>query len=163
MQDAGYFKTPKQCRERWAQHLDPSLSTLKWTPEENRLLLQLQATHGNKWKDIAVNFPKRTDNGIKNQFFSLIRKSIRRAFKASEVAFSSNLINNLKPKVLSDFLNLDLTVTQGLDKPPADRKVSVRYLVERFTFSKMGDIAGKLNPVEKELVNEVLKKLKTMK
>lgn len=161
MQNAGYYKTPKQCRERWGQHLDPTLSTQKWTADDNRQLLSLQARHGNKWKDIALHFPHRTDNGVKNQFFSLVRKSIRRAFKASEVQFSSGLINNVKPKVLSEFL--DLQLTGAADATKKGGAPTVRVLIEKFAFTKMSEMAGKVSPAEKELVREVLRQLNRMK
>lgn len=163
MKEAGYAKTPKQCRERWAQHLDPSLSNLKWTTDENRRLLELQREHGNKWKDIAMQFPRRTDNGIKNQFFSIIRKSLRKAFKASGVNFSTTLINNLKPKILSDFLNMTINPESLQDKTSESCSMSVRQLIERFTFFKMSEITASLSPSDQLLIQDVLHKLQRMK
>ena len=32
----------KQCRERWANHLEPSLIKTDWTPEEDQLLIAVQ-------------------------------------------------------------------------------------------------------------------------
>lgn len=163
MKNAGYFKTPKQCRERWAQHLDPSLSNLKWTQEENMRLLELQQRNGNKWKDIAAHFPRRTDNGIKNQFFSIIRKSLRKAFKASGVNFSTNLINNLKPKILSEFLDNTINAESLGEVQGNSCSITVRSLIERFTFHKMSEITASLSKTDRLLILEALERLQRMK
>ena len=39
----------KQCRERWFNHLDPSIKKGGWTAEEDRILEQAQATLGACW------------------------------------------------------------------------------------------------------------------
>lgn len=36
----------KQCRERWFNHLDPSIKKTPWTDEEDRLLAEAQRVHG---------------------------------------------------------------------------------------------------------------------
>jgi hypothetical protein len=43
----------KQCRERWFNHLDPSIRKTPWTEEEDQLILQLHAEKGNRWAEIA--------------------------------------------------------------------------------------------------------------
>ena len=59
---------------------------------------------GNKWKKISNNFPGRTDNSIKNQFFSIVRKSMRNARKLLGKSENTAIINQIKPKVLSQFI-----------------------------------------------------------
>lgn len=58
----------KQCRERWQNHLDPSVSKAAWSPEEEAKLLRLHNAIGNKWVEIAKRMPGRTDSSVKNQF-----------------------------------------------------------------------------------------------
>ena len=48
-----------QCRERWANHLDPSLKKTAWSIDEDILLDQLQAKYGNRWSYIAPYLPGR--------------------------------------------------------------------------------------------------------
>lgn len=38
----------KQCRERWFNHLDPTLRKCSWTPEEDEILVKGQAHFGNR-------------------------------------------------------------------------------------------------------------------
>lgn len=66
---------------RWIHQLHPSLSKIKWTEAESKKLFELHREQGSHWKNISVFFPGRTDNFLKNQFFSLIRRSIRRLTK----------------------------------------------------------------------------------
>ena len=65
----------KQVRERWYNHLDPMLNKGPWTPEEDALLLQLQATMGNRWCEIAKNIPGRSENAVKNRWNSAQRRA----------------------------------------------------------------------------------------
>lgn len=39
----------KQCRERWFNHLDPTLKKSCWTPAEDEVLVAGQARYGNRW------------------------------------------------------------------------------------------------------------------
>jgi hypothetical protein len=65
-------RTPKQCRDRWKNHLDPHLSPEPWTAEEDALLLKLQAHHGNSWASFLPLFPGRSRHAISNRFASLL-------------------------------------------------------------------------------------------
>lgn len=110
---ASFSKTSKQCRERWLNHLAPALVKSEWTAEENARLLALHQRFENRWKKMAKSFRGRTDNAIKNQFFSLVRKGLRKAAKAISRTSNTAAINKIKPKVLSRAL------TQVAELPPA--------------------------------------------
>merc|ERR1712185_395156 len=60
----------KQCRERWCNHVDPSLKKGTWTPHEDALLIARQKEWGNAWSRIAKLMPGRSENSIKNRFNS---------------------------------------------------------------------------------------------
>ena len=66
---------------RWNNKLNPRLSKKKWTDNEGKRLLKLHKVHGSTWKMITNEFPGRTDNFLKNQYFSLIRRALRRISK----------------------------------------------------------------------------------
>lgn len=39
--------------DRWNNHLDPALSKAPWSEEEDRIIIQTQAIHGNKWAEMS--------------------------------------------------------------------------------------------------------------
>ena len=57
----GPARTGKQCRARWLNYLDPSISSAPWTESEDELLYNAQRDIGNKWADIARLLPGRTE------------------------------------------------------------------------------------------------------
>lgn len=68
----------KHCREKWHNYLNPNLKKGKWTKYEDRLLLNLQLKHGNKWSKISKKLKGRTENSVKNRWFSLIKQASKR-------------------------------------------------------------------------------------
>eukprot|EP00316_Scyphosphaera_apsteinii_P001263 CAMPEP_0119330102 /NCGR_PEP_ID=MMETSP1333-20130426/77503_1 /TAXON_ID=418940 /ORGANISM="Scyphosphaera apsteinii, Strain RCC1455" /LENGTH=308 /DNA_ID=CAMNT_0007339407 /DNA_START=31 /DNA_END=957 /DNA_ORIENTATION=+ len=75
----------KQCRERWLNHLRPGLKVAglsDWTPEEDSLINELVGAIGTKWSEIAKQLPGRTDNAIKNRYYSEVRKEVRQQRRA---------------------------------------------------------------------------------
>ena len=49
----GFTQNPKQCRERWRNHLDPRVNKNPWTPEEELIFIAKHKIFGNKWAEIA--------------------------------------------------------------------------------------------------------------
>ena len=70
-------RSPKQCRERWFNHLDPSVVKHAWTPDEDETIFRNYQKFGPKWSIIAKLIPGRTDNAIKNRWNSSISKRIQ--------------------------------------------------------------------------------------
>ena len=94
----GKSRNGKQCRERWYNHLNPSLKKNNWTIEEENILFSKHMQLGNKWADIASYLPGRTLNDIKNHFYSKLRKFIRKILKQinDEKLFQINGIDSCK-------------------------------------------------------------------
>lgn len=71
-------KSGKQARERWQHHLAPEIEKKPWSMEDDILLFESQKKLGNCWADIAKLLPGRTDNCVKNRFYSTLRKTYRK-------------------------------------------------------------------------------------
>lgn len=73
-------RSGKQCRERWHNHLNAGILKNAWTPAEELSLFLSHQQLGNKWAEISREIPGRTDNSIKNHFYSTVRKFYRKIF-----------------------------------------------------------------------------------
>eukprot|EP00831_Metopus_contortus_P050849 TRINITY_DN42736_c0_g2_i1.p1 TRINITY_DN42736_c0_g2~~TRINITY_DN42736_c0_g2_i1.p1 ORF type:complete len:475 (-),score=57.36 TRINITY_DN42736_c0_g2_i1:119-1516(-) len=74
-------RSGKQCRERWHNHLNPNVLKAPISDEEEERLFEMFRLHGNKWAEIAKALPGRTDNVVKNHFYSTLRREIRKLLK----------------------------------------------------------------------------------
>ncbi|KAH7537817.1 hypothetical protein FEM48_Zijuj03G0133500 [Ziziphus jujuba var. spinosa] len=99
-------RTGKSCRLRWVNKLRPNLKTgCKFSVEEERVVIELQAEFGNKWAKIATYLPGRTDNDVKN-FWSTRRKRLERILHKpsplkSQTTKGKNVVVHQLPKVPS--------------------------------------------------------------
>jgi len=73
---AEYIKgrSGKQCRERWLNTLNPDVKKGNWEPEEDYMIFKLFQQFGSQWSKINLYFQNRTENSIKNRFYSTLRR-----------------------------------------------------------------------------------------
>lgn len=64
----------KQCRERWVNILNPSVKKGKWSHQEQTQIFDSLRAHLTAWSTIAKILPGRTENSIKNYFYSSLRR-----------------------------------------------------------------------------------------
>ena len=83
-------RTGKQCRERWANSLNPLLKKGLWEPEEDYIIFKLFKLIGSKWAMISNYLSGRTENSTKNRFYSTLRRYAGESVKQKN--------NNLKDK-----------------------------------------------------------------
>lgn len=68
-----------------------------WTEEEDRLLFELYKTKGSVWSAIAKNFNGRTENNLKNRFYSTLRRIARKKTKGLT---NAELISKINQNIL---------------------------------------------------------------
>jgi hypothetical protein len=67
-------RNPRQCRERWANYLQPYLKTGSWTANEDQLLEEKFAAYGTKWNKISKFFVHRSPLTLRNRHMVLSRR-----------------------------------------------------------------------------------------
>ena len=82
-------RTGKQCREHWINKLKSNLTKGNWTSEEDYLLMFFYNKMNRSWKRIIPIFKSRTENSIKNRFFSQLRKIASRFIKTGKKEYST--------------------------------------------------------------------------
>ena len=124
--------TPRQCRDRWSNYLDPSITNSPWTPQEDFQLIQQYQRYGPKWSQISKTFSCRSENNVKNRFYTRIVPNYHNLNH-----FSSKFSGfQLTQKELKSFLN-----------PRPHRKSYVK------TSSQNSDLSGFSNELGEDFIN----------
>lgn len=72
-------RTGKQVRERWLNHLSPGVTKRPWSPEEDNVIIENHKRIGNCWSRIAKLLQGRSDNSVKNRYYTTLRRRITNA------------------------------------------------------------------------------------
>jgi hypothetical protein len=116
----GGRRSPKQCRERWFNQLDPSVHQSAWTAEEDRVIFDAYQRLGPKWTLIASELPGRPDNAVKNRWNSSIAKRITAEGGARVLGPDRSTRKRRPPNapMMSVPVTVPLTLSMTMNLPP---------------------------------------------
>ena len=115
-------RTGKQCREHWNNVLNNDIKKGEWTIEEDFLIMNFYKKYNGSWKKIIPIFNKRTENSIKNRFFSQLRKIATVKIQSNEKKFSARI----KLETLLNYL--DLATLKAKEKFLKEKSMSEKEL-----------------------------------
>ena len=115
-------RSGKQCREHWNNSLNPEVKKGSWTSEEDFLIMYFYKKYNGSWKKIIPIFNKRTENSIKNRFFSQLRKIATVKIQSNEKKFSARI----KLETLLNYL--DFATLKAKEKFLKEKSMSEKEL-----------------------------------
>ncbi|KAL7716725.1 Transcription factor WEREWOLF [Entamoeba marina] len=68
-------RSRKQCRERFINHVSPTIDRREWTKEEDDIILGMYQLVGGKWCQINKKLVGRTARAVRNRYKSLMNKT----------------------------------------------------------------------------------------
>ncbi|CAD8182279.1 unnamed protein product [Paramecium pentaurelia] len=66
-------RTGKQIREHYLNQLHPDINNQPWNKEEDEIVVEFYKKLGGKWSQISKHLNNRSENSIKNRFYSYLR------------------------------------------------------------------------------------------
>ncbi|CAA0829794.1 Transcription factor AS1 [Striga hermonthica] len=105
----------KSCLERWKNYLRPGIKKGSLTPDEQALVIRLQAKHGNKWKKIAAEVPGRTAKRL-GKWWEVFKEKQLRQQNEHNSKNEASLVEPIKERKYDHILE---TFAEKLVKEPA--------------------------------------------
>jgi hypothetical protein len=115
-------KTGRQCRDRFANYLVPTLSHEPWSTAEDFVLTQEFRQIGPRWAQIAACLPGRSSNAVKNRWRTQLRatyrgRSAKRTAAQAEPPKPPEAVPRGKPASTSSELFLSMILNPGVVHP----------------------------------------------
>ncbi|XP_008780142.1 transcription repressor MYB6-like [Phoenix dactylifera] len=135
---AGLQRNGKSCRLRWINYLRPGLKRGIFSQEEEEIVINLQARLGNKWSQIAMHLPGRTDNEVKNYWNSYLKKKVINAQGSDPHGSATKSLEPTNKNLLTQKeTNNQIPSSQSLEPPEsstADSGLSMKHSMEFGSF-----------------------------
>jgi len=132
-------RTGKQCREHWKNCLNPEIKKGNWRLDEDLFIMIFYQKCNGSWKEMIHLFEDRTENSIKNRFFSQLRK------------IAANDLENFNKKrsTKMDLKNLVKYLEQGIEEAKSNFMTKNKMNEDEFK-NYLKKIEIKLNNKKKE-------------
>ncbi|KAK8885480.1 hypothetical protein M9Y10_040929 [Tritrichomonas musculus] len=66
-------RSARQCRDRWANYLSPNNKNGPWSRGEDEILAEKHREYGSQWTVIAKFFDGRSENNVKNRWYTHLK------------------------------------------------------------------------------------------
>ena len=106
-------RSDKQCRERWFNCLNPKVKKGNWSAEEDYKIFFLFKKIGSKWAHIANYFQGRSENSVKNRFYSTLRRYVTEQKKSQGMKRKRN---SDQVELLKETLSPNIQKPSGVPK-----------------------------------------------
>lgn len=122
-------RSVRQCRERYRNYLAPEINHKKWSPEEDKLLLEKYSEYGAKWSKISNFFASRTEISIKNRYAALTHQNI---IKHEVIPENKKKVQEITKKEQEETHSADLPSTDSFWLAELEDSSTFSFLSEDF-------------------------------
>jgi len=78
-------RTGQQCLHRWQKSINPKIRRARWTPEEDKLLMDAVKLYGHAWSRVQHHVPNRTDVQCRERWMNILNPELQRTSWTPEV------------------------------------------------------------------------------
>lgn len=131
------MKNSKQCRERYQNHLDPTINKSPFSEEEITLLNKAVKKYGTQWTKIAQTYfiaddgTRRTDLQLRNRWNSQINKSLRK---------TNEWKDSRKKRKIIESDNVAVEETELIIETPPETSLTIELIDHQLPDNKPLDI-----------------------
>lgn len=148
-------RSGKQCKERWLNVLNPDIVKGNWTKEEDYIIFKLYSKYGGKWNNFTAFFNgSRSENMIKNRFYSSIRRFTTCAKKSGAVNLDEVEISNSILKGLVELIMDKMNFNSMKELENYDKNVLKLDRLIEFNDEHNLNNSHKKKEISKEKINE---------